>query len=433
VSAALGRARVLIALAQVVALTALAAAVAPLFVGRPAPLGATLAAVALSVAAGFALAPRPPAGATAAGATARRRAGVGAALWAAALAGLLLAGVAYALALLLAAFGFTALLAAFAAARLDGQERARALAARSGLAAAAAIVLGAVAGGPLPAPSVLGLVGLLLALVAHAVARALIAGVDAPRVGRSAAVVVAALAAAALALAVGPLNRALVAALGAVWTVLAYLLAFVLVATAYVLFGILRALLHLHLHLPHLTAPPARGAGRAPGTTALVGHAAWIHLGPVFALALAAAVAIWLVGRLRRADDADEDSLFRDERVALAPQVAAGRARRRPPPEGLARLYAQALSILATAADGRVRPRVADTPARLAARAAAALDADGEAWRLFARLTEAYVAWHYGDRPGSPPDPPARVLRALRAALPTRRRREPTGGARPRP
>lgn len=421
------RLRLLVAISQALSLSALAAAVTPLFLGRPAPLGLTALLMTASVALGLSVGLWPRAGGDPAVA-ARLRAALMTAIWI--VVATLLPVARWApepLAFVWGVVGVTAALAAFAAARLDGEDVARSLAARSALTALAAGVAGAVLGrGLLPGPAALAVVALIVAAIVHAVARAHYRAVDPDRVSRSAAAVVAVIAVLALLLAIGPVHDAVAVALGAAWTVVAYALTIVAVGLGYFMWAVIllvRRLIHPHPVRPtHQTV----AAGRTIVHPQHLIHPSPFeqHLGPFLLLLVAAAVAVWLAGRvLRRRPEADE-TLFRDEILdprALGRSRRTG-ARRRPPAEGLARTYAQALSVLAAAQDSRAHPRPADTPAAVAGRATATLDPDSPALALFRRLTAAYAEWHYGLGPNRLPDAPARLLRLMREALPAARR-----------
>lgn len=422
------RLRLIVAVSQALSLSALAAAVTPLFLGRPAPLGLTALLMTASVALGLGVGLWPRATGERAAAD-RLRAGLMTALWAVVAILLPAAGRApEALALVWAVVGVTAALAAFAAARLDGEDAARGLAARSALAALAAGVTGAALGhGRLPGPAALAMVALLVAAIVHAVARAHYRAVDPDRVSRSATTVVAVIAVLALLLAIGPVHDVAAAALGAAWAVVAYALTIVAVGLGYIMWAVIllvRRLVHPH---PVRPADQSAAVGRASVHPQHLIHPSPLeaHLAPFLLLLLVAAIAVWLAGRaLRRRPEPDE-AMFRDE--ILDPRTLArsqrGHARRRPPAEGLARAYAQALSVLAAAQDGRAHPRPADTPAAVLDRAAAALGPESPALGPFGRLTAAYAEWHYGAGPNRLPDAPARLLRLLRAALPAARRR----------
>lgn len=412
-TAAVARVRLLLGLAQALSLGALTAAVGTLLLGRPAPLAASSAVAALALAVG-ALAgadPRPS----------RQRAALAAAAWAAA-AGVLLATRALpaALAVLWPLVGLVGLVAGRAVMAVEAEDQGRVVGVRAILLALAAVVLGAFVGrGPLPGPALLGLVALACAAVVHSLARALMRGVDLARVSRFAAAAVAAMAVVAVALAVGPVHDALMAALGAAWGVVALVLAALMALGAYAVDALLRLLLGLlgaHPHALHLTLPgrppPAPPSGRAPRHAAAP---AWLgHVAPLLLVLLAAAAAYALTGRaLRRPESGADAPPYRDEVLPPERTVGSG-GRRRPPSHPLARAYAEALGVLAR---GGEAPLPSDTPARIRSRLAARLGEGSEAYRLFARLTEAYTAWRYAGRGGRPPDPPARLLGALRLAL----------------
>ncbi len=422
-----GRLRLVVAVSQALSLSALAAAMAPLFSGRPAPLGLTVVLIVLSVVLGLVLGLRPR-GEVEPATSARRRAALAVALWGAATALLILTGAAsQALAVVWGVVGVATALAAMATARLDGEDVARSLVTRSALAAFAAAILGAVLGhGLLPGTAALGVVALLVAAIVHAMARSHYRAVDPDRVGRSASAVVGVIAALAVLLAIGPVHDAVGAALAFAWQGVAYALLVVATGVGYVLYFLillLRALVHPHPR--HASSQPTK-LGKTPVRPPSLVHAPPLleHLGPFLLLLLAAAIAVWLAGRLFRRRPEDEEPPYRDE--ILDPR-SVGRRRhraavRRAPAPGLARAYAQALSVLAAAADGRAHPKAADTPAAAQARAAAVLEADGPALALFRRLTAAYAEWHYGNAENRLPDPAERVLRALRDALPPARR-----------
>lgn len=427
-----GRLRLLVATSQALSLGALAAAVTPFFRGGPAPLGLTVVLMAASVALGLTLGLWPRGGRDPGG-EARLRAAVAGGAWALATTLLLVfSTVPEAQALVWAIVGFTASLAAFAASRLESEDGARALASRSALAALAAGVVGAFMGhGVLPGPAALALVALLVAGVVHALARAHYRAVDPDRVGRHAAALVAVIAVLAVLLAVGPVHDAVLRVLAFVWNIVAYALTLVAVGVGYVMYlAIMLLRLLIHPHPRKLSQPPSR-PGRTHVRPPAIVHASplLLHAGPLLLLLAAGAIAVWLVGRVRHSRGEAASGLFRDE--ILPPGALGRRGRARPgrhaPAEGLARAYAQALSVLALAQDGRAHPRPADTPDQLDARVAQALGADGEAPTLFHRLSQAYADWHYGSGANRVPDAPAQVLRLLRQALPPGRiaRRRP--------
>jgi hypothetical protein len=419
---AVTRVRLLLALAQALSLGALTAAVGTLLLGRPAPLAPSSAVSALALAVGTLTGADPG--------RARRRAALAAAAWAAAAAVLLAtAALPAALAVLWPLVGLVGLAAGRAVAAVEAEDQGRAVGVQAILLALAAVVLGAFAGrGPLPGPALLGLFSLACAGVVHSLARALMRGVDLARVGRFAAAAVAALAAVAVALAVGPVHDALAVALGALWEVVALALATAMALGAYAVDALVRLLLALtgaHPHALRLSLPrrppPAPPSGRAPQHAAAP---AWIgHLAPMLLVLLAAAAAYALAARALRPGLSADAPPYRDE--VLPPERVAGPGgRRRPPSHPLARAYAEALGVLVR---GGEAPLPSDTPSRIRARLAARLGEGSEAYRLFARLTEAYTAWRYAGRGGRPPDPPARLLGALRLAL------RPPGGRSRRP
>lgn len=416
------RLRLLVAVSQALALGTLAAAAMPLFLGAPAPLGETMLLVTASVGLGFALGHWPH-GAQVPATEARLRAGFGLLVWAAATSGLLAAGQPTPLALVWGVFGFTAVLAAQGAAQVESEDGARSLAVRSFLAAAAACVLGAIfSHSLLPATSALALVALLVAATVHAIARAHFNAVDADRVSRHAGAAVGAVALLAILLAIGPVHDAVVVALGYLWFGLSYAFAGAAIIASYALYALYRLLLlFIHPHA-HQTTGPARAGGKTPHLHASP-HASpvLVHFGPLLALLAAAAVAVWLAGRIRRGHPDADPGLYRDE--ILAPDaVTRRRGRRRPvgpPTNPLARAYAQALGVLVTARDERAHPLASDTPAMIARRAATVLRTeDDEALALFERLTAAYVLWRYGGRDSDMPDGAAGIAARLRRALP---------------
>jgi hypothetical protein len=425
-----GRLRLMVAISQALSLGALAAAVTPLFRGAPAPLGLTVLLIAASVALGFGLGLLPQGNRTP-GDEARLRAAEMGGVWAVTTVLLLaLTHVPEAQVFVWAIVGFTAALAAFGAVHLESEEGARTLATRSALAALAAGAAGALLGrGLLPGPAALALVALLVAAIVHAMARAHYRAVDPDRVGRQAVTVVAVVAALAVVLAIGPVHNAVGVAVAAIWTAVAYALTIVAIAMGYLVAGVI-ALIRLLLH-PHAFKAPAQATHPAKQATHPIKlvHASPLlaHLGPLFLLLLAGAIAVWLAGHIRRTRAESDAGLYRDEilrRGALG-QRRRGASVRRPPAEGLARAYAQALAVLAHAQDSRAHPRAADTPSAVTARAAEALGADGEALDLFQRLSAAYAEWHYGHGPNLVPDATAQLLRRLRQALPPARRTRP--------
>jgi hypothetical protein len=428
------RLRAMLAVAQTLSLGALAAAVMPIFLGAPAPLAATMAAASLSVALGL-LVGHLPGGRLPQAADDRLRAGALATLWAALFVLLRFAlGLPQALVLVWAVVGFTASLAAFGTARVRTEDAARSLVVRSALAALVAALLGALLGrGPIPPVAALGLLAVLSCLVTHAVARAHYRAVDADRVSRSAAAAAAVITALAIALAVGPVHSAAAAVLGLMWAGCTFALEAVAYVIGFALWGLI-LLVRLVLHpTSRRPSPPSRAGLAKPfghGGGSLHAPAALAHLAPFALLAIAGAIAVWLVGRIRHGQEAGvgpyRDEILGREAIALPPPRG---ARRRPPRDALARVYAEALGVLAAAAEQRAHPQPAETPSAVVARLCDALSADvpPEAAGLFARLTAAYERWRYADAAPRLPDPPAHVLASLRRALPPARPLRPPG------
>ena len=424
----LRRVRMLVALAQFLSLGALTAAVSPVFTALPASLASSLAAVAFSLALAFTLGRGP-----AAARTPRHNQGralLAVAVWVAVAAVLIRYRLApSAQAVVWAAAGFVVFIQGLGTAQIDGEDAARALTLRAAIGAGAAVIAAAfTAPGAFPASSAVALGGLGAAAVANAVGRALVRGVDTRRVGQSAAIGVGVVAALAAILSLGPVTRALGFVLGTALAGVGFALAIIAAPFAYAFYWLLSRL-HPHWNRLHI-AQPVRVTTKHQGGAAHVGHSLPMHDVGALLAAVGVIVALVLIGRARRPEPVREDETFRDE--ILAPKALRlrrpGRRRPDPPPPGLRRTYAEALGILAAAAEGAVHPDAADTPRTIEGRVRRVLGPDGETFALFSRLSRAYAHFRYGGGPDDPPDAPARLLSGLRAALPPPRRQR--GGRR---
>lgn len=419
--------RLLVAAAQLLAFGALVAAGGPLFTGTAVPLGRSVGVAAIAIALAFALGRHRDGATVGRGNQVRLVAAL--AFWAALALVLTRARVvgggqaAY-----WAAAGVVVFIQALGTALADGEDQARGLAVRAGIAGAVAAFVGALTGhGALPGAAALGLVGMGTALVAHAVARSLLSGVDTARVGRSAAASVAVVGAVAVLLSVGPVSRAAAAALEAVLGGIGLVLALAAAPLAYLLYALLQ-LLHPHSHATHLPPhPPSRNPKTPPVAAAT--HPLFVHGAEVVLAAGAVALLLVLVGRARRSAPPHEGEGFHDEILPPDP-LRRPRLARRPtaPPAGLRRTYAEALGVLARADDASARPAPADTPAAIESRLGRVLTSDSKALDLFRRLSGAYALLRYGDGPSALPMPPAELMAALRAEVrPARRTRRSRG------
>jgi len=407
----------LLAPAQLLCLAGLACALSPLFLGHATPLAGAVATAAAGIGGGYLAG---IARLRLAGERGRRAAAL-AVGWAA---------VGFVLARLLhvppgsatwwAIAGFAFAIQGMGTALVETEESARALAARTVLAGAAAVVFAAFRGpGLLPAPAALALAGLGAAAVAHASARALYRGVEPSRIARSAGAVVAVLAALTLVLVLTPVLGWIAAGLQDLLALFGLAVAAVMAPLAYGLLWLFRLFAHPHKPFkPTASGPPHRGHTL---TGAQVAHPVAAHVLTALVLAGAALAVILLVARARRPAAPVDDTLYRDE---FLPPDAVRRRRRAapaaPPPDGVRRAYALALGVLAQASDPRLQPAPAETPARVLARVRAALGDASPAVQAFARLTAAYAAARYARANERLDGPVQATARALRAVVPTR-------------